>query len=106
MRIHAKITNKGEKEMCDKETLNTMVRDYLDIESEIKSKQVVLDGIKDQIKEELEERGVEELSVGSSIVRYRNVLTSIFDKTAFKKKYEELYTLYLRQVQSKKFSIS
>ena len=83
-----------------------LVHDFLELEAEIKQQQILSENIKNKIKEEMENRNVEELEVGEHIVRYRDVLTSIFDKVAFKKKYEELYTSFLKQIQSKKFSIS
>lgn len=86
--------------------LSKNVRDYLELDSEIKARQLVAESIKDSIKKEMDDRGVSELEVDEHIVRYRDVLTSVFDKTAFKKKYEELYSLYLKQVQSKKFAIN
>lgn len=92
--------------MCTREQLSNLVRDYLEIDGEIKARQVIAEQYKDAIKKEMDLRDVEELEVDEHIVRYRDVLTSIFDKTAFKKKYEELYALYLKQVPSKKFSIS
>ena len=96
----------GTGKMCTIDELGNMVRDYLELDGEIKQRQVIAEQLKDAIKKEMDEREVEELAVDEHIVRYRDVLTSIFDKTAFKKKYEELYGLYLRQVPSKKFSIS
>ena len=91
--------------MCTKDELSCLVRDYLDIDSEIKARQVIAEQYRDAIKREMDLRNVEELEVDEHIVRYRDVLTSIFDKTAFKKKYEDLYALYLKQVQSKKLTI-
>ena len=86
--------------------LSQSVRNYLELEGEIKARQVIADAIKDEIKREMDTRGVQELEVDEHIVRYKDVLTSIFDKTAFKKKYEELYSFFLKQVQSKKFTIA
>ena len=91
--------------MCTKDELSCLVRDYLDIDSEIKARQVIAEQYRDAIKREMDLRNVEELEVDEHIVRYRDVLTSIFDKTAFKKKYEDLYALYLKQVPSKKLTI-
>ena len=85
--------------------MSSLVKEYLELDAEIKAQQLVAEEIKDQIKSEMTERGVEELEVDSHIVRYRDVLTSVFDKTRFKAKYEDLYALFLKQVQSKKFSI-
>ena len=86
--------------------LNILVHDFLELDTEIRQQQLVAENIKNQIKEEMEARGVDELAVGEHIVRYKDVLTSVFNKTAFKAKYEELYAMFLKQIPSKKFSIS
>lgn len=86
--------------------LNILVHDFLELDADIKQQQLVAEGLKNKIKEELEARNVEELAVGEHIVRYKDVLTSVFDKSKFKAKYEELYAMFLKQIPSKKFSIS
>ena len=86
--------------------LNILVHDFLELDTEIKQQQILADNIKNKIKEEMEARNVEELAVGENIVRYKDVLTSVFDKSKFKAKYEELYAMFLKQIPSKKFSIS
>ena len=64
------------------------------------------DAIKDSIKEYMDYLGTEELICGQYIVRNTSVLTSKFDTKRFKKDYEEVYKLFLKQVSSKRFSIS
>lgn len=86
--------------------LNILVHDFLELDAEIKQQQLVAENLKNRIKEEMEARNAEELAVGEHIVRYKDVLTSVFDKSKFKAKYEELYAMFLKQIPSKKFSIS
>ncbi len=86
--------------------VKNLVESYLDVEQDIEERKLVLENIKNQLKSALEERGVDELCVGEHVVRSKEVLTSIFDKTRFKLKYEELYNSFLKQVISKKFSVS
>ena len=43
--------------------LSQSVRNYLELEGEIKARQVIADAIKDEIKKEMDTRGVEELEV-------------------------------------------
>ena len=62
--------------------------------------------IKDEIKAEMEERELDEMVVGSYIVRYKTISNSRFDSTAFKKYNVELYKAFLKQVASKRFSVS
>jgi len=86
--------------------LNILVHDYLQLDSEIKQKTIEANNIKEKLKSELEARNVEELAVGEHIVRYRNVVSSTFNLSAFKDQFENLYTLFIKQIPSKKFSIS
>ena len=62
--------------------------------------------IKDEIKAEMDERELDEMVVGSDIVRYKTISNSRFDSTAFKKYNVELYKAFLKQVASKRFSVS
>ena len=62
--------------------------------------------LRDCIKEQMLERGTEELQAGTYIVRWTSVLSNRFDSTAFKKEYAELYKEYTKQVASKRFSIA
>ena len=64
------------------------------------------DMIKDIIKAEMESRDTEELICGQYIVRYTSVLTSKFDTKRFKEDYEEVYKMFLKQQNSKRFSIT
>lgn len=58
------------------------------------------------IKEEMENRELEELNLGNVIVRFTNILSSRFDTTAFKKLHKDLYNDFIKQVASRRFSIA
>ena len=62
-----------------------------------------VEALKDQIKAEMNSRGVEELEVGPYLARFTSVLSNRFDSTAFKK--VETYKAFTRQVTSRRFSI-
>ena len=65
-----------------------------------------VEAIKDDLKRELEKRGVEELEAGQYVVRFTTVLSNRFDTTAFKREHCELYKLYTKQTTSRRFSVS
>lgn len=80
---------------------------------ELKELQALIDeataeaeAIKDTIKQLMTEQNTEELVAGTHIIRWTTTLTSRFDTTAFKKKYEELYTAFTKQTTSRRFTIS
>lgn len=65
-----------------------------------------VEAIKDEIKRELDRRGVEELEAGQYIARFTTVLSNRFDTTAFKREHGEMYKMYTKQTTSRRFSIS
>lgn len=62
--------------------------------------------IRDSIKAEMDKQAIEELEVGSYIVRWTSVISNRFDTTGFKKVYADMYKEFTKQVSSKRFSIS
>ena len=67
--------------------------------------QAEVEALRDCIKEQMLERGTEEMEIGKYIVRWTSVLSNRFDSTAFKKEHEQLYKEFTKQVASKRFSI-
>lgn len=88
-------TNTIEKKIAELKELEEMA-------AELKAE---IETIKDELKSVLVEQDVEELVIGISIIRYTTVLSQRFDSTQLKKKLPEIYTAYLKQVTSKRFSI-
>ena len=68
--------------------------------------QAEAEAIRDSIKAEMLDRDTEELQAGKYIVRWTPVLSNRFDSTSFKKQYGELYKAFVKQVSSRRFSIS
>ena len=62
--------------------------------------------LRDAIKQEMLNRGTEELTAGQYIVRWTSVLSQRFDSTAFKKVMPDVYKAYTKQVSSRRFTIS
>ena len=81
------------------ETMNN----YDELAAKVKAK---ADAIREAIKEEMVERGTEELIAGSYIVRYTNVISNRFDSTGFKRLYADLYEDFTKPVSSRRFSVS
>ena len=65
-----------------------------------------VEAIKDDLKHELDKRGVEELEAGQYVVRFTTVLSNRFDTTAFKREHGEMYKLYTKQSTSRRFSVA
>lgn len=87
-------------------------QDIRDVVTELQELYAQADSIKalivereSAIKEEMDAREIETLDLGNVIIRFTNVLSNRFDTTEFKKLNKDLYNLFVRQVQSRRFSI-
>lgn len=67
---------------------------------------VEAEAIRDSLKAEMLELDTEELEAGQYIIRWTSVTSNRFDSATFKKVLPEVYKAYLKQVSSKRFSIS
>ena len=86
--------------------LTAQIESLRALEELIEEAKVEVETLRDAIKQEMLNRGTEELSAGQYIVRWTSVLSQRFDTTAFKKVMPEVYKAYTKQVSSKRFSIS
>ncbi len=65
-----------------------------------------IEAIKDSIKAEMNARNVEELEVGIYTARFTSVISNRLDTSALKRENSALYNRYLKQISSRRFSIS
>ncbi len=65
-----------------------------------------VESIKDELKQFMNEQGVEEYDAGTYIIRWTTVLSNRFDSTSFKKVMPDVYKAYTKQITSRRFSIS
>ena len=65
-----------------------------------------IDALKDTIKKEMDNRGVEELEVGQYIARFTTVISNRLDTTALKRENSAIYQRYIKQTTSRRFSIT
>lgn len=77
-----------------------------ELEALIKEAEAEAEALKGEIKAEMLNRNIEEMQVGRYIVRWTSVLSNRFDSTAFKKVMPDVYKAYVKQVSSRKFTVS
>ena len=76
-------------------------------ESLIANAQEEAEALRDSIKSEMNERGVEELEAGKYIIRWTSILSTRFDTKRFKEVFgDELYKAYTKEVSSRRFQIA
>lgn len=59
-----------------------------------------------EIKEEMENREVEVIDLGTSIIRFTSILSNKFDTKRFKADFADIYNMFLKQVPSRRFTIA
>jgi predicted phage-related endonuclease len=82
------------------------IEELKELEALIAEAQAEAETLKDEIKSEMMKQNTEEMEAGKYIVRWTSVLSNRFDSTRFKKVMPEVYNAYIKQVSSKKFTIS
>lgn len=91
--------------MANKDIISK-IEELKELEELMEEVKAEAEAVRDCIKEEMLDRGVEELEAGQYIIRWTSVLSNRFDTTAFKKLHGELYKAYTKQTASKRFSIA
>lgn len=64
-----------------------------------------IDGIKDELKQELTTRNTEEVNTGTFIIRYKEVTSNRFDSKSFKAHHPELFKEYQKSSTTKRFTV-
>lgn len=82
------------------------IRSLKELETLISEAQEELDSIKDELKAEMTNRNTEELDVDIFKIRYKTVKSNRFDTTAFKSTHRELYDQYVKQTESRRFTVA
>ena len=82
------------------------IEDLLALEQLMEEAKAEADTLRDEIKGEMLNRGVDVLTAGQYIVRWTSVLSNRFDSNAFKKVMPEVYKAYVKPVFSRRFSIA
>lgn len=88
------------------EDIKTKIVELAELEAMKDELNAEIENLKDSLKAHMDSIGVEELEAGTHIIRYTTVLTQRFNSTAFKKALPDVYTAFLKQSTSRRFTIS
>jgi predicted phage-related endonuclease len=91
--------------MVDTE-ITAKVEALKEINNAIKSLETQAAEIEADIKAEMEARNTEELHAGLFRVLWKKVISHRFDSKAFKETHEKLYSQYLKEVETMRFTIA
>lgn len=82
------------------------VEELKELEALIKEAQEEAEKLKEEIKAEMTEQNTDKMKVGRYVVHWTVVSTDRFDSTRFKKSMPDVYDMYIKHTQSRRFSIS
>lgn len=86
--------------------ITSKIEELKELEELLEQAKAEAEALRDEIKQEMLKRDVEEMEAGQYIVRWTQVLSNRFDTTAFKKVMPEVYKAYTKQISSRRFSIA
>ena len=86
--------------------ITTKIESLRELEELIEEAKAEAETLRDEIKAEMLNRNIEEMTVGQYIIRWTSILSNRFDTTGFKRAYAELYKEYTKQTASRRFTIS
>lgn len=82
--------------------LTAKVRSLKELESLIAE----AESIKDELKAEMINRNTEEMTIDVFKIRYKTVKSNRFDTNAFKSTHKELYSQYIKQTETRRFTVA
>ena len=82
------------------------VKEMRELQRMAEELQAEITTIQDEIKQEMTEQNVDELVAGEYKIRWAEVISKRFDTTAFKNKYQDLYSQYVKESVTRRFSVA
>lgn len=95
-----KLTKKKEKEFAAK------IRQIKELEQQKKQTEEAISELKDEIRDFMDRNKTTELAVDVFTVHWTESVSERFDSKAFRKDNEKLYSEYLKEITTKRFSIT
>ena len=91
--------------MSETETISK-VRELKELKAMADELAAEITAIEDTIKADMTAQGIEEMTVDIYRVRYKTVKSSRFDTTAFKKAMPDLAAQFMRETESRRFTVA
>lgn len=91
--------------MSNLELTNTL-RELKELKAMQEELQAEIDSLQDKIKAYMTAQAVDTLAVDIFKVSYKEVKSTRFDSTAFKKTHTDLYNLFTKETVSKRFTVN
>lgn len=82
------------------------IKDFKELQRMSEEIAAEMEAIKDKIKAEMSERGTDEIITGEYKIRYKTVKSSRFDTKAFKEAHKDLYSAFVKDNITTRFTIA
>ncbi len=86
--------------------ISNRIRKLKELENQRAELDKQIEALKDEIKEDMDSKGLEEQKVGDYMIRFITVVTSRFDSSKLKKEHADLYSRYLKETSSRRFTVA
>ena len=77
-----------------------------ELEMQIAELQMEAESIKDEIKQDMQEKGIDEMCCKDKVIRWRIIQTNRLDGKALQKALPDIYRQFLKPCRSKRFTIA
>ena len=92
--------------MMTTKEITKKIEDLKELEALIKEAEAEVEALKDELKAEMAMLNKDEMTAGRYTVRWTSVISNRLDSTAMKKAIPDVYNMYLKQTESRRFSIA
>lgn len=86
--------------------ISNHIRKLKELENQRAELDKQIEALKDEIKGDMDSKGLEEQKVGDYVVRFITVVTNRFDSSKLKKEHADLYSRYLKETSCRRFSVT
>lgn len=86
--------------------IENRVKKLTELEEKIAQLQEQADVIKNELKADLEEKGVDELKTKNFIIRWKEIISNRLDGKALQEALPDVYGQFVRQCSSRRFTVA
>jgi predicted phage-related endonuclease len=86
--------------------IENRVKKLQEIEAQRKALEEQAEKLKEEIKADMERKGVDEIETPNFSIRWKEIVSNRLDSAALKKALPEIYKQYARQITSKRFTVA
>ena len=85
--------------------IENRIKKIKELEAQIAELEQQADMIRYELKEDMEEKGIDELTTKNFVIRWKEVITNRLDGKALKAALPEIYNQYVKPSTSRRFTI-